>query len=151
MSWPTIAEALTWTGLTFTQTELEMAQGIVEMPAGTTEDASDAGRISSTNLRHLKKAVAYQAAWMREHPDAFSSMDISAMAEGSGSGMRIDLASDSATYLAPLARQCIKQLSWKAARSIRVRPRNKVARQRIENRYLPYGFSSTDPGCWEEL
>lgn len=151
MSWPTIAETLTWTGATVSQAELEIAQAVVEEFAGTTEEASDAGRISTTNLRHLKKAVAFQAAWMQEHPDFFSAMDISSMAEGSGSGMRIDLANTSATFLAPFARMCISQLSWKATRSIRVRPRNRLARQRIEDRYLPYGYRSTDPGCWEEL
>lgn len=151
MSWATPEETLTWTGATVTPPELEMAQAIVEEFAGTTEEASDAGRISSANLRRLKKAVAFQAAYMQQHPDVFSAMDIKAMAEGSGSGMRIDLASETAVFLAPMVRQILRRLSWFAARSIRVRPPNRTARARIEQRYLPPGFTTDDSGCWEEL
>ncbi|MBT2365241.1 hypothetical protein J7E88_07880 [Streptomyces sp. ISL-10] len=131
MSWASPAETLTWTGATVTQAELEMAQSIIELFAGTTELASDAGRISTKNLRLLKKAVAYQAVFMQEHPDLFTSMDMTEMAEGSGSGMQISLTAYG-LYLAPLAKMCISQLSWKAVRSIRVRPRDGEARRRIE-------------------
>ncbi|MDQ0907790.1 hypothetical protein QFZ22_003775 [Streptomyces canus] len=153
MSWATPAETLTWTGTTVSQAELEASQGIIEMLAGTTELASDAGNISSTNLRHLKKANAYQAAWMQEHPDVFTAMDISQMAEGGGSGMSITLANNG-VFLAPMARMSLSQLSWKAVRSIRVRPRNEAARRRIEAQYSLDGFETGDDcgsGEWRAL
>lgn len=153
MSWATVEETLTWTGATVSQAELEAAQGLVEMFAGTTELASDAGNISSTNLRHLKKANAYQAAWMQEHPDVFTAMDISEMAEGSGSGMSITLANNG-VILAPAARMALSQLSWKAVRSIRVRPRNERARRRIEAQFNIDGFDTVDDygsGEWRPL
>ncbi|WP_328937679.1 hypothetical protein OG288_15840 [Streptomyces tauricus] len=148
MSWPTISETQTWTGATVTQPELEMAQVIVELFAGTTELASDAGRIRSKNLRLLKLAVAYQAAFMQEHPDLFTSMDMTEMAEGSGSGMSISLTAYG-VFLAPLAKTCIGQLSWRGTRAIRVRSRNDRVRRRIEDQSR--GMGNSDTCGWEPL
>jgi hypothetical protein len=149
MPWATPSDVAFYTGITVGNDNVEAAQAIIELFSGTTEQASDTGNISSKNLRHLKMAVAFQAAWLTAHPDAYTNMDIHAMTEGSG-GIAITLAHSQAHILAPLARVCLGRLSWFAARSIRVRPKNSCARQKIEARYR-YLNEDDDCGNWEAL
>lgn len=118
MSWATVAETLTYTGITVTEAEVEQAQAIVELFCDTSEEASDAGLISSKNLRFLKMAVAYQAAWITEHPDLFTHVDVSTMLQD---GLQFVAGHENAFLLAPFARRSINRLSWKRNRSIRAR------------------------------
>jgi hypothetical protein len=118
MTWATAAETLTYTGIDVTDAEVAQAQFIVELFADTTEDASDAGLISSKNLRFLKMAVAYQAAWITEHPDLFTHVDVSTMLQD---GLQFTRGHENAMVLAPFARRAINRLSWKRNRSIKVR------------------------------
>ena len=126
MAWATVAETLTYTGITVTEAEVQQAQFIVELFCDTTEEASDAGLISSKNLRFLKMAVAYQAAWITEHPDLFTHVDVSTMLQD---GLQFTRGHENATLLAPLARRAINRLSWKRNRSIKVkRPKRTTSR-----------------------
>jgi len=118
MAWATEAETLTYTGITVTSAEIEQAQAIVELFADTSIEASDAGLISSKNLRFLKMAVAYQAAWITEHPDLFTHVDVSTMLQD---GLQFVAGHENAFVLAPFARRSINRLSWKRNRSIRAR------------------------------
>lgn len=118
MSWATTAEVLTYTGITVTQANVNQAQFIVELFSDATEDASTAGLISSKNLRFLKMAVAYQAAWITEHPDLFTHIDVSTMLQD---GLQFTRGHENAFVLAPFARRAINRLSWKRNRSIKVK------------------------------
>ena len=119
MAWATIAETLTITRTTVDQDTLDAAQFLIEVFADTTEDASDAGVISETNLRFLKGAVAYQAAWMTAHPDQFTNADFESFQMD---GLSVTRSHANSGILAPMAKRCIDRLSWKRNRNTYIRP-----------------------------
>lgn len=121
MTWATTSDVNTYTGVNVTAAQVEQAQAVIEMFADTTTDASDAGNISAKNLRLLKLAVAYQAAWITQHPDAFTNVDLSNFNQDQVSGT---LAHANALILAPLAKRCVDRLSWKRIRPLRISPRS---------------------------
>jgi len=89
---------------------LLLAQVIVEIFSGTTEEASDEDLISSRNLTRLAQAVSFQAVWLEDHPDAVTSMDVQGVSQD---GLSAQYAHVNAHLLAPLAKRCIDRLSWK--------------------------------------
>lgn len=121
MTWATVSDVATYTGVTATTSQVAQAQTVIEMFADTTIDASDAGNISAKNLRLLKLAVAYQAAWITQHPDAFTNVDLTNFNQDQVSGT---LAHANALILAPLAKRCVDRLSWKRIRPLRIGPRS---------------------------
>lgn len=119
-TWASTSDVTTYTGMTVTAAQVEQAQAVIELFADTTTDASDAGNIYPKNLRLLKLAVAYQAAWITQHPDAFTNIDLNNFNQDQVSGT---LAHANALILAPLAKRCIDRLSWKRTRPLRIGPR----------------------------
>jgi len=119
MSWATVQDVATYTGATATDPQIAQAQAMVELFADTTEDASDAGLISTKNLRLLRMAVSYQAAWMQVHPDLFTHHDAQSVQQDS---VAYTPPHANASLLAPLAKRCIDRLSWRRTRSLRVGP-----------------------------
>ncbi|MFM9635972.1 hypothetical protein [Streptomyces turgidiscabies] len=117
MPWATPQDVIDKTGLTVTNQQLTQAQAVTELFADATEDASDAGNISPKNLRLLKLAVSYQAAWITQHPDAFTNIDLTNFNQDQVSGT---LAHANALILAPLAKRAIDRLSWKRIRPLRI-------------------------------
>lgn len=120
----TTAEVLSLTGQTVTDDRIAQAQGIISVKCG--RDLSDALVFSGTGLailvpfardqRLLKQAVVYQAAWMNAHPDTFLAADIQQYtADGTSAVYNAN-----GMYLAPLARTCLRRLSWQRTRSIHV-------------------------------
>ena len=59
-----------------TEAQLALAQVFIEIFSGTTEEASNEELISAMNLRRLSQAVAFQAVWLDDHPDAVKAMDV---------------------------------------------------------------------------
>lgn len=119
MTWATTEDVTTYTGATATSAQLAQAQALVEVFADTTEDASDTGNISAKNLRLLKLAVAYQAAWITAHPDQFTNMDLTQVQQD---GLIATFTHHNAGVLAPMAKRCIDRLSWRRIRSLRIGP-----------------------------
>jgi hypothetical protein len=120
MAWVTPEEALSITpGIAVSQEGIDAAQILIEIFADTTEEASDAGLISSKNLRLLKLAVAFQAAWMTAHPDQYTGSDFDTF---QSDGLSVTYKNENSNILAPMARRCIKRLSWKRNRNIYIRP-----------------------------
>lgn len=119
MTWATTTDVTTYTGITVTAARVEQAQGVIEVLADVTEDASDDGLISPKNLRLLKQAVAYQAAWITQHPDAFTNLDASSLSQDQVSAT---LNHANALILAPWAKRCIDRLSWRRNRALRICP-----------------------------
>lgn len=117
MAWATTSDVTTYTGLNATAAQVEQAQAIIEIFADTTEDASNAGNISPKNLRLLKLAVAYQAAWITQHPDAFTNIDLTQVQQD---GVVATMQHNNALVLAPMAKRCIDRLSWRRTRSLRI-------------------------------
>lgn len=160
MAWATAAETLTYTGITVTDDEIEQAQAMVEMFADVTEDAN--ANMKSKNLRLLKMAVAYQAAWITEHPDVFTHVDVSTMLQD---GLQFVSGHENAFLLAPMARRAIARLSWRRNRSIKTRlPKRRTMRGLHQIDYLGTSYnlngasidrkgsafdSGDDGGMWE--
>lgn len=124
MDWASIADVATITGQTVTATQITQAQFIIEIFADISPDSSFSGNgvatglISPKNLRYLRFAVAYQTAWMLQHPDVFMNVDITNMSED---GISFTQAHKDAAILAPLAGRCLKRLTWnRPNRSIRI-------------------------------
>jgi len=107
--WATPADVLDKTGVDVSLQDVKIAQEIVSLFAETTTAASDAGLIASRNLRLLNRAVCWQAAWMPEHPDVFTNVDVTSFSQD---GMSAQQAHANAHLLAPLAKRCIDRLSW---------------------------------------
>lgn len=117
MAWAEPADAALYTGITPTGQQIQQAQGVIEMFADVTEDADD---LAPKNLRLLKQAVAYQAAWITEHPDAFTGLDVDTVSQDS---VALKMSHANARVLAPLAKRCVDRLSWKRNRALRIGPR----------------------------
>lgn len=117
MPWATASDVLAFTGINVTPAQVDQAQGVVEMFADVTEDSVT---LAPKNLRLLVQAVAYQAAWITQHPDWATSMDTSSVSQDQVSATFLHA---NAGILAPLAKRCIDRLSWKRNRGLRVRRR----------------------------
>jgi hypothetical protein len=137
MAWATVADVTNLTGITPTAAQVTQAQGIIEIFAGATEEAIE---FSSTNERLLTKAVAYQAAWITEHPDAFTNVDVTSWNQDGASST---LTHHNAGVLAPMAKRCIDRLSWRGTRSLRIR-------SRAENEGYPFDFNSRDSAAADD-
>ena len=117
MPWATTSDVIAYTGINATTVQVDQAQGVVEMFADVTEDSIT---LAPTNLRLLKQAVAYQAAWITQHPDWATSMDTTNVSQDQVSATFLHA---NAGILAPLAKRCIDRLSWKRNRGLRIRRR----------------------------
>lgn len=116
-SWASISETQSYTGIAVSQDHIDMAQAMIELFADVIYDQSD--KISTKNLRLLKMAVAYQAAWIVDHPDLFTHTDVTSINQD---GIFYVHAHENAYLIAPMARRALKRLSWMRNKSIRVRP-----------------------------
>jgi hypothetical protein len=144
MPWATVGDVATYTGVTATDAQVEQAQGVVEMFADVTEQSIT---LAPTNQRLLKQAVAYQAAWITQHPDWATSMDTSSVSQDQVSATFLHA---NAGILAPLAKRCIDRLSWKRNRGLRIRPRLGAGQiPRIMN-VLNAAADDTDPR-WQPI
>jgi hypothetical protein len=114
VTWATTGDVALFTGLTATEAQLSQAQFVVEMFADVTEDAEI---IATKNLRLLKMATAYQAGWITQRPDVFTSMDTTGVSQDQVTATWLHA---NAGILAPFAKRCIDRLSWKRIRPLRI-------------------------------
>lgn len=118
MTWCTVQDVQQLTGKTVTDEDVQQATGIIEMTSGGRVASMDPTTVTARNLDWLRRAVAYQAAFMVEYPDYFSRMDVSAFTQdGTSATIRPD-----GLVLSPLARRCLKRLSWRGVRTVTARP-----------------------------
>lgn len=159
MAWATTAETLAYTSISVSQDNIDAAQAMIELFADVTEASSDAGNISPKNLRLLKLAVAYQAAWMTSQPDLFTRSDVGLMTQD---GISFTSPHANSGLLAPMAKRAVDRLSWKRNRNQRIRPMlpNNFRAGTLEGAEYddPYSFPTNDnaeiedniPG-WENM
>lgn len=155
-AWATISETLAYTRISVSQEDLDVAQGMIELFADVTYGQN--AQMSTKNLRLLKMAVAYQAAWITQHPDLFTHTDIQSINQD---GIFYVHQHENSYLLAPMARRAIKRLSWMRNKSIRVRPstRRLVGRKFMQDssefeliESYPNNTPEQDDGLdWEEL
>lgn len=114
MPWATTDDVSTVTGTTVTDEQLAQAQSVVELFVGRTESEASTLRMTTAALGWLRKAVAYQAAWMKGRPDLFEQV---AVKRTSQEGQSVEFTADG-QILAPFAKRALKRLGWKGTRSI---------------------------------
>lgn len=119
MAWASTAETFSYTGITVSQDTIDSAQAMIELFADVTIASSNLGSISPKNLRLLKLAVAYQAAWMTSQPDLFTRSDVGLMTQD---GISFTSPHANSGILAPMARRALDRLSWRRNRNQRIRP-----------------------------
>lgn len=138
MTWASVEEVQQYTGIPVGSDNVTAAQFMIELFADVTEDST---HISTKNLRLLKMAVAYQAAWISDHPDVFTHVDISTMLQD---GIQFSYAHANAGILAPMAKRALDRLSWKRNRSIKIKKRKQQGINHWYEQYGPGGMSSNN-------
>lgn len=114
-TWATAVDVKALTGATVSDALIDQATGVIELTSGGRLARLDPEHVSERNFDWLRRAVSYQAAWMDAHPDYFERMDVADLDQD---GVVATFRPDS-LVLAPLARRCLKRLSWRGVRTIR--------------------------------
>jgi hypothetical protein len=147
MSWATPAEVMTITRRQVAQDVVDSAQAIIELHVDRTED--DTPEISARDLRWLKQAVAWQAAWLPDQPGFTSRSVVTNVSQESQS---TTFAHEQAVVLAPLAIVAIRKLSWRKSRTLLAQPLSREDRRRLlkPGELLPEDWDRDDEG-WVPL
>jgi hypothetical protein len=131
MTWASLAEVSSITGFTGTASatapQLAAASAVVTIYANVTEAASAA--IGARDLEWLRQATAWQTIWQRDQA-GFETKSVAASVAADGvrtdyTGMQLGTGGEWKHALAPLAARALKNLSWKASRTLRT-PRVEV-------------------------
>lgn len=114
--WATTADVLSLTGTTATQAQVDQANAVIEVIGGKVYTLANA-HVGTRDTEWMRRACAYQAAWMLSQPDMFARLDLSAVTqEGRAVGLK-----EHALVLAPLAKKALGRVSWARSRSLHVR------------------------------
>lgn len=116
-NWATTADVTSLTGKTVTQTQLDHANAALELHTGRTHTDASA-RTGARDTEWMRRAVAYQAAWMLTQPDMFDRLDYTEVGKDSGTPTKV---TGTAMTLAPLARKALARVSWLRSRSLHVK------------------------------
>lgn len=122
-TWCVPADVLQLTGVTVDQPQCYQGCAVIELHTGRTYvemmSNPDNGqvKIGRRDLEWMRRAAAYQTAWMTGQPDVFTRLDMDALSAGS----RPIQLKDRALTLAPLARKALARVSWLRTRSLHVR------------------------------
>src|SRR5690242_19207737 len=115
-TWATVADVLAVTGATVTDAQLAQANEVIEVMSDRLYSVS-ATRLGALDLAWMRKACAYQAAWMLAQPDMFERLEVTSTSqEGRQLAIR-----PRGLQLAPMARIALKRCSWQRSRSYHVR------------------------------
>lgn len=125
MAWATVEDVAEITGMTVVATDVAKARGIIETLVGVFESVERPG-INDRDLEWLRRAVAYQAAFVKDNPDLFSRIDVTSAGQD---GQSVAFRNVDAHMLAPLARKCIRRLSWRGLH----RPKDVADSERFVN------------------
>ncbi len=112
-TWASPAEATAITGQTIVQSQLDVAYHVIEMFAGAVINSR--ANLANRDLRLLKKAEAYQAAWMAAQIDLTGRSDATLVSQD---GLQYSKGSEDMHILGPLAKKALTKLSWMRTRTI---------------------------------
>lgn len=113
MAWATAEEVAEITGVTPSAEVLALAHQTIELKVGRLSEGT--AHITARDLRWLRRAVAYQAAWLPSQPDYLTRSETSGTVIQDGAHVNV---TPSGQVLAPLARRALKRLSWRGSRSV---------------------------------
>jgi hypothetical protein len=112
--WASESDVSDITGIEVSAETVARAQSTIETIVGRMESELSTVNMRSSDLSWLKKAVAYQAAWMSDQPDLFTRSGVEQLSQD---GASVRPTPDGQT-LAPFARKALRRLGWKGTRSI---------------------------------
>lgn len=113
MPWATLDDVRDVTGSGAEAVELAAARSVISIYANRTEDMADA--ITARNLYWLKVATCWQTVWQRDQP-GFNAQQV--VASFSQDGESVSYTAEWNLTLAPMAARALKNLSWKASRTL---------------------------------
>ncbi|MFJ8790436.1 hypothetical protein [Streptomyces sp. NPDC102462] len=128
----TITDVADIAGVSVDDATIKKAQAIIETASGRPQELV----LNATDLVWLRKAVAYQCAYMED--DATSVYEQPNM-ESVTQGESKLVFGDKDVWLSPLAQKAIANLSWRKSRTIRMNPfdyRYELRRQNREARRI---------------
>jgi hypothetical protein len=112
--WATPDDVAALTGATVTDAQIADGDRRHRAHQRRPSAAMDPTWVSPRVLDWLRRAVAYQTAWILAHPDYFERMDLKSLSQD---GVSAVFKGDS-IILAPLARRCLNRLPWRGTRTI---------------------------------
>lgn len=112
MTWATPVQASSVTRKALGQEDLDAAYPVIEIESGVTLEAEPS--LKPRDVRLLRYAEAYQAAWMAAQVDVTTRMDVDQVVQD---GVQYSKGDPDAHVLAPLAARCLRKLSWRRTRS----------------------------------
>lgn len=116
MAWATVADVLAITTRTVDADTVTMAQSAIETFVDRYSPDDDA-EISTRDLTRLKRAVCWQAAWLSQNPV----VDARGLASStSQDGVSVQLATQDAVVLAPMAKRAIRNLQLRRRNTVRM-------------------------------
>lgn len=114
----TEAEVKTVTGQTVDADDLAMAHAVVDILGDVDLDSPQAvDKLGTRDLSLLRKAIAFQAAWLSEQIDYTARTDVAAIAGATSTG-GVELRDDLSLVLAPLAKQALSRVTWKTRKTM---------------------------------
>lgn len=149
MSWATVQEVLDITGVTVTTAQLAQAQGTVEVYANRVQSTAFDATVSVRDRAWLKRAVAWQAAWLTEQVDFTTRSSYDQLSQDATQHV---VSGDRKLMLAPLAARTLRNLSWKGNRTVTVEPAWRRRGETIGNLLLDYTSEANDDRHnWDRL
>lgn len=152
-TWCTVAEAAAITNEALTIGDLQLANSILTIYVAVTPAARDKVASKSwRNLDLLKKAEAFQAAWMKNKPAILERSDVDQVIQDSLQWSKSDQDSH---VLAPLAKAAIQRLSFRSGRTIQ--PLSPQQAAVIRGKFYPetmgrtFGIGERGFSDWEDL
>lgn len=115
-TWATAADVAALTDVVVTDLTVAQANATLELLSGRIY-AIAASRTGNRDAEWMRRACAYQAAWLVQQPDAFQRTDLTNLS-ASGRGLAL---TTTGLVLAPLARWALRRVSWLKSRSLHVR------------------------------
>lgn len=116
MAWAIAEDVTVVTGRSATDADLAMAQSVIEGFVRRVSPDDDAG-MRARDLRWLRNAVCWQAVWLASNPGAEARGLVSSILQD---GVQAQLPTMDAVVLAPLAKRCIRNLSFRRRNHVRM-------------------------------
>ena len=117
MSWATAEDVENITGKQISEDDIRVASSIIDTFSGAHEDLPE-DAITAEDRRHLKRATAWQAVWMK--PGLIEERENASSVTSDSQNIQREDRADA--MLAPLARREIVSLSWVGTRTVIVPP-----------------------------
>lgn len=128
----TITDVADIAGVSVDDATIKKAQAIVETASGRPEELVT----NTTDLVWLKKAVAYQCAYMEDDPTSvYEQPNMESVTQGESKMVF----GNKDVWLSPLAQRAIANLSWRKSRTVKTNPfdyRLELKRQNCESRRM---------------